>query len=194
MKLHQIIPLLLRGAIGVFVLQGLMASPIMARDNDRGRGTPRVVTSLDSTTDRLVRSYQDDLSERRGRPSGESQRFLQSLRSLEARADTLRSDVENRASTRRLQEDISSVRSSLNYAYNSSREVRLSERTRGLLGQTRSLVSEVEAQRGAIYAVSGDRDRRDDHDHDHRDDRRDSRDSDRRPSGPGGILGKLFGQ
>lgn len=187
MKLNQ----LLSTGLAALALIPLLATPASAAppkgDRDRDR-IPAAVTQLDSTSHQLVDSYESDLRRhKQGPPRGSERRFLDAARSLEAASHTLRSDVESRQSTRKLQGTFYSLRNAMDQVSQSSQDLRLTERTRSVFWQTRTLVKQVEDQKGYLFARAEDRDRHDhDHDHDH------DRDKDR-PRGPGGILKKLFG-
>ncbi len=185
MKLNQ----LLSTGLAALALIPLLVIPASAAppkgDRDRNR-IPAAVTQLDSTSHQLVDAYESDLRRyKHGPPRGSERRFLEATRSLEAASHTLKSDVESRQSPRKLQGTFYSLRNAMDQVSQSSQDVRLTERTRSLLWQTRTLVKQVEDQKGYLFARAEDRDRHD-HDHDHDYDKG-------RPRGPGGILKKLFG-
>lgn len=197
MKLNQLLsftPAFFTGTLGVVLLQVLSLSPAEAAPprgpgpgSDRDR-IPASVSQLDTTSHRLVEAYENDLRRPpHGPPRGSERRFLEATRSLEAASHTLKSDVETRQPARRLQTTLYSVRNALDQTSIASRDVRLSERTRGTLFEARALVKQVEDQKGYLFARANSRD---DHDHDHDHDRDRDRD---KPRGPGGILKKLFG-
>ncbi len=189
MKLNQLLStgLAALALIPLLATSASAAPPKGDRDRDRDR-IPAAVIQLDSTSHQLVDAYESDLRRhKQGPPRGNERRFLDATRSLEAASHTLRSDVESRQSPRKLQGTFYSLRNAMDQVSLASRDLRLTERTRGVLFQTRSLVKQVEDQKGYLFARAEDKDRHDhDHDHDH------DRDKDR-PRGPGGILKKLFG-
>lgn len=161
----------------------LSAAPPRDRDRDR---VPQAVTDLDSVSHKLVESFESDLRRHRhAPPRSEERRFLDALRGLEAATHTLRADVEGRQPAKRLQNTLYSVRNSMDKALQASRSIRLADRTRGLLWQAKGLVSQVEEMKGHLFARASHGNRHDDHRHG-------DRDRDRRP-GPGGILGRIFG-
>lgn len=191
MKLNQMLSTGL-AALALIPLLATSASAAPPR-GDRDR-IPAAVIQLDSTSHQLVDAYESDLRRHKhGPPRGSERRFLDATRSLEAASHTLRSDVESRQSPRKLQGTFYSLRNAMDQVSQSSQDLRLTERTRSVLWQTRALVKQVEEQKGYLFARAENRDRHDhDHDHDHDRDRDRDRDNDR-PRGPGGILKKLFG-
>lgn len=193
MKLNQLLSAGLTAlALIPFLATSASAAPPKGdRDRDRDR-VPAAVIQLDSTSHQLVDAYESDLRRHKhGPPRGSERRFLDAARSLEAASHTLRSDVESRQSSRKLQGTFYSLRNAMDQVSQSSQELRLTERTRSVLWQTRTLVRQVEDQKGYLFARVENRDRHD-HDHDHGRDSDRDRDQDR-PRGPGGILKKLFG-
>lgn len=186
MKLNQ----LLSAGLAALALAPLLATSVSAAPPSRGDRdrVPAAVIQLDSTSHQLVDAYESDLRRHKhGPPRGSERRFLDATRSLEAASHTLRSDVESRQSPRKLQGTFYSLRNAMDQVSLASRDLRLTERTRSVLWQTRTLVKQVEEQKGYLMARAEHRDRHE-HDHDHAHDR----DNDR-PRGPGGILKKLFG-
>jgi len=187
---------ILRGTLGALVLQTLFIGSAPASPSS---GVPNSLVSLDSTAHQLVDTYQREVPrDRRGNISKDGSRLLQAMRNLENASHALKVTTDERRGYRQAQQDLSSLRLSANLTAEYARGVRLSERTRGLLGRTRVLVSDVESQRNVIYArASNKRDRYDDndhrgHDHDHDDNRGRDNDRDRDRNRLPGVLGKLF--